>query len=101
MVSTEYVGAMVAFLTNDAAVRGRGPRAIPAAGVRYTSGSVPMKTLNDRRCAGGQVRAAGVGLSGIRPIVPASSSVNDTPLCRTAVSRWTGIAIYPKWIVPL
>ena len=49
----------------------------------------PRRPTNDRRCAGGQVMDAGVGLSGIRPIVPASSWVNDT-LCaapRRAVGR--------------
>ncbi len=60
----------------------------------------PTKPMNDHRCAGAQVMDAEVGLSGIRPIVPSSSWVND-PLCCTAVSSWTGIAIYPNEMVPL
>ena len=56
------------------------PQAIPAAGVRScTQGRSPTKAMNDRRCAGGQVMDAGVGTSGIRPTVPASSWVNDIP----------------------
>jgi hypothetical protein len=57
--------------------------------------------MNDRRRAGGQVMDAGVGMSEIQPTGPASSWVIDTALCCTAVSSWTGMAIYPNEMVPL
>ena len=43
---------------------------------------------------------AGVGVSGIRLIVPASSWVNDT-LVLHRPKQWKGMAIYPNEMVPL
>ncbi len=77
------------------------PRAITAAGVRYTSGLVAHEghERSPLRWRSGHGRW---GRNQRDPADRPSVELGERhPLCCTAVSRWTGMAIYPNLIVPL